>query len=136
MRATDVLVEEHRIIEGVLNTLELGSNAWKQGTCAAGFFLSAVEFIRGSLTAATTRKKKVSCSITCRSREYPIKLPLGVMLAEHEAGRQYRSQCVRLPRRFRLEIKKPSAGSLSTRSYVGLAAPAYIQRRSYPLPVG
>jgi hemerythrin-like domain-containing protein len=48
MKATNVLSEEHRVIERVLNTLEAGAGKLESGQAVRPeFFLSATDFIKG-----------------------------------------------------------------------------------------
>jgi hemerythrin-like domain-containing protein len=48
MKATDVLVDEHRVIERVLSSLEAGVDRLESGQpVRPEFFLSATDFIRG-----------------------------------------------------------------------------------------
>ena len=48
MRATEILMAEHRVIESVLDALEAGAQALNAGAdVPADFFLDAADFIRG-----------------------------------------------------------------------------------------
>ena len=91
MKATDVLVEEHRVIEGVLDSLEIGAERLENGQpVRPEFFLSATEFIRGFADGCHHQKEE---GVLFKHMEEQGMLaqgcPLGVMLAEHELGRQY-----------------------------------------------
>lgn len=91
MKATDVLSEEHRVIERVLDSLEAGANRLEAGEpISPEFFLSAVEFVRGFADGCHHRKEEGSLFVRMEaagvSREGG---PIGVMLAEHELGRQF-----------------------------------------------
>lgn len=91
MKATDVLTEEHGVILQVLNTLEQGANRLENGQpVRPEFFLSATDFIRGFADGCHHQKEE---GVLFKSMEaHGITgdgCPLGVMLAEHELGRQY-----------------------------------------------
>jgi hemerythrin-like domain-containing protein len=48
MRATDILMEEHRLIERVLDALQAAANHLSRGTAVRpGFFIDAADFIAG-----------------------------------------------------------------------------------------
>jgi hemerythrin-like domain-containing protein len=91
MKATDVLIEEHRVIEHVLNALEIGVNKLEGGQpVRPEFFKSATDFIRGFADGCHHQKEEGV--LFKHIEEQGISLqgcPLGVMLAEHELGRQY-----------------------------------------------
>jgi hemerythrin-like domain-containing protein len=91
MKATDVLTEEHRVIEGVLNALELGVNQLESGQpVRPEFFISASEFIRGFADGCHHKKEEGVLFKHMEERGVALQgCPLGVMLAEHELGRQY-----------------------------------------------
>jgi hemerythrin-like domain-containing protein len=91
MKATDVLTEEHRVIEQVLNTLEYGVNQLENGQAVRPeFFLSVTDFIRGFADGCHHQKEE---GVFFKRMEVQglsgQGCPLGVMLAEHELGRQY-----------------------------------------------
>ncbi|HEX9090220.1 MAG TPA: hemerythrin domain-containing protein [Anaerolineales bacterium] len=91
MKAMEVLMDEHRVIEGVLNSLETSVNHMESGLpVRAEFLLSAAEFIHGFADGCHHQKEEGI--LFKRMEEQGISTqgcPLGVMLAEHEAGRQY-----------------------------------------------
>lgn len=91
MKATDVLTEEHRVIEQVINSLELAANLLENGQAVRPeFFLAATDFMRGFADGCHHAKEEDV--LFKRMAEHDMATqgcPLGVMLAEHEAGRQY-----------------------------------------------
>lgn len=91
MKATEVLVEEHRVIERVLNSLEAAVNRLESGqSVPAEVFLTAVDFIRDFADGCHHRKEEGVLFNSMEANGLPdIGCPLGVMLAEHALGRQY-----------------------------------------------
>jgi hemerythrin-like domain-containing protein len=91
MKATDVLTEEHRVIEHVLNTLEIGVNRLESGQpVRPEFFLSATDFIRGFADGCHHQNEEGVLFKRMEEQGIPVQgCPLGVMLTEHELGRQY-----------------------------------------------
>jgi hemerythrin-like domain-containing protein len=91
MKATNVLSEEHRVIERVLNTLEAGAGKLESGQAVRPeFFLFATDFIKGFADGCHHMKEEGVLFKRMESNGIPVQGgPLGVMLAEHEQGRQY-----------------------------------------------
>jgi hemerythrin-like domain-containing protein len=91
MKATNVLSEEHRVIERVLNTLEAGAQRLASGqSMPPEFFLLATDFIKGFADGCHHRKEEGVLFIRMEAQGVPVQGgPIGVMLAEHELGRQY-----------------------------------------------
>jgi hemerythrin-like domain-containing protein len=91
MKATNVLSEEHRVIERVLNTLETGVGKLEGGQAVRPeFFLSATDFIKGFADGCHHQKEEGVLFKSMESNGIPVQGgPLGVMLAEHEQGRQF-----------------------------------------------
>lgn len=91
MKATQVLSEEHRVIEQVLDTLELAANRLENGQpVRPEFFLSAVDFIRGFADGCHHQKEEGVLFKHMEAAGMPVQgSPLGVMLSEHELGRKY-----------------------------------------------
>jgi hemerythrin-like domain-containing protein len=83
MRALDLLVAEHRLIEGVLEALDT------RESMPARFYLEAVEFIRGFADQAHHRKEEGVLFKAMARYGFPEDQgPVGMMLAEHEEARQ------------------------------------------------
>ena len=91
MKATDVLTEEHRVIEQFLYTLEQGAKQLEAGQAVRPeFFISATDFIRGFADGCHHQKEEGVLFKRMEEQGMPVQgSPLGVMLAEHELGRQY-----------------------------------------------
>jgi hemerythrin-like domain-containing protein len=91
MKATDVLTEEHRVIERVLDSLEFAATRLESGTpVPPEFFISTTDFIRGFADGCHHQKEEGVLFTRMEQQGLPLSgCPLGVMLAEHELGRQY-----------------------------------------------
>ena len=91
MKATDELTSEHRVIERVLNSLETAANRLESGQpVSPEFFLSATDFIRGFADGCHHQKEEGVLFTHMEGQGIALQgCPLGVMLAEHELGRQY-----------------------------------------------
>jgi hemerythrin-like domain-containing protein len=91
MKPMDELMDEHRVIERVLNTLEVSANLMESGvTVRPEFLLSAADFIRGYADGCHHTKEEGVLFAHMAEQGIPLQgCPLGVMLAEHECGRQY-----------------------------------------------
>ncbi|MDO8754466.1 MAG: hemerythrin domain-containing protein [Anaerolineales bacterium] len=89
MKATEILMEEHRVIERVLNALETAANRLLAGqTIPMDFFLKAADFIKNFADGCHHKKEEgilfVALAANGMSQETE---PLSIMLAEHEEGR-------------------------------------------------
>nr|BAL52755.1 hypothetical conserved protein [uncultured Chloroflexota bacterium] len=91
MKATEILMEEHRVIERVLNALEKAAQAVAEGASwEARFFLDAADFVRGFADGCHHKKEENVLFTTMSTCGVAVAGgPIGVMLAEHEEGRQY-----------------------------------------------
>lgn len=91
MKATDVLMEEHRVIERVIAALEAGSDRLEMGeTMRPEFFMDAVDFIKGFADGCHHRKEEGVLFQTMLAYGAPPQGgPINVMLAEHEMARTY-----------------------------------------------
>jgi hemerythrin-like domain-containing protein len=91
MKAMEILMEEHRVIEHVLNTLESSINLLEKGVqIRPEFFLSATDFMRGFADGCHHAKEEGILFYLMQQQGITEDgCPLGVMLAEHECGRQY-----------------------------------------------
>ncbi len=123
MKALDILVEEHRLIERLLNTLEIGIDLLEKGTAVRPeFFLSATDFMRGYADGCHHAKEEGVLFRYMEHQGIPDDgCPLGVMLAEHACGRQYMRALVSAARA--LQAGEPSAkrrAIMSSRSYITL----------------
>ena len=91
MRATNILMEEHRVIERVLVALETAAQKLDDGAAVRpGFFLEAAEFIRGFADGRHHHKEEGVLFTVMAGCGVPVKGgPIGVMLDDHEQARIY-----------------------------------------------
>ncbi len=89
MEATDILMDEHRLIEHVLGALERRALSLQQGTAVRiEFFLDAVDFIRNFADGCHHRKEEGALFPAMIEAGIPKEnSPIAVMLGEHEQGR-------------------------------------------------
>lgn len=91
MRPTEILMNEHRLIERVLDALEAASTRLDAGQeVRAGFFLDAADFVAGFADGTHHRKEEgvlFGAMITGGSAARGG--PIDMMLEEHEQGRAY-----------------------------------------------
>ena len=122
MKATDLLTEEHRVIERVLNSLEAGVNRLENNQpVRPEFFLSATDFIRGFADGCHHQKEEGVLFTQMETQGIPDQgCPLGVMLAEHEVGRQY-------TRALRSAAQGMQAGQTGANQRAIMSSRSYIQ---------
>ncbi|CAG1016495.1 hypothetical protein ANAEL_05649 [Anaerolineales bacterium] len=90
MKATEVLMEEHEVILRVLIALEKALTNIPSGKFNPDFFLEASDFIKNFADACHHAKEEGVLFVEMEASGVPVKGgPIGVMLAEHEQGRQY-----------------------------------------------
>lgn len=91
MKATEILMEEHRMIERVLAVLDKAAGLLEQGEdVPPDLFPKAVEFIRGFADRCHHGKEEGSLFPLLERQGVPREGgPVGVMLAEHEEGRRW-----------------------------------------------
>lgn len=91
MKATNELMEEHRVIERVLDALEAGANRLEAGEpIRPEFFLEAAAFAKGFTDGCHHQKEEGVLFTTMEKYGIPVQGgPIGVMLSEHETGRAY-----------------------------------------------
>jgi hemerythrin-like domain-containing protein len=91
MQATDILMEEHRVIERVLTALETGATRLDQGQpVRPGFFLDGAQFVKGFADGCHHRKEEGVLFETMINYGMPRQGgPVAVMLMEHEQGRVF-----------------------------------------------
>ena len=113
MEATRILMEEHRVIERVIASLEAGAKQLESGKpMRIGFFIQAAEFIKGFADGCHHRKEEgvlfpaMEAAGVARQGG-----PIGVMLAEHEQGRQLTSG-------MRQAAEKVQAGEASAKAEI------------------
>jgi hemerythrin-like domain-containing protein len=91
MEATDILMEEHRIIERVLSALETQARRLQAGSpVRPGFFLDATSFFRNFIDGCHHRKEEESFFMAMMDAGLSNQTgPVAIMIAEHEQGREY-----------------------------------------------
>jgi hemerythrin-like domain-containing protein len=91
MKATDILVEEHTVIERVLNALESAVQSLEEGgSVEPDFFMGVTEFVKGFADGCHHKKEEDVLFKAMAAHNVPVENgPIGVMLAEHEQGRVY-----------------------------------------------
>ena len=91
MKATEVLMEEHRVIERVLVSLETGADRLEAGEAIQPeFFLEATDFIKGFADGCHHAKEEGVLFIAMQANGMPAQGgPIAMMLAEHEMGRAF-----------------------------------------------
>ena len=89
MKAIEVLMQEHRVIERVLTALETGAGRLERGQAVRpGFFLEAADFVAGFADGCHHRKEEGVLFEAMVANGLPAREgPIAVMLMEHEQGR-------------------------------------------------
>jgi hemerythrin-like domain-containing protein len=90
MEATENLMEEHRVIERVLDAVELAAGRLSSGQAVpADFFLKAADFIKDFADGWHHAKEEGVLFEAMTAHGLPVRGgPVGVMLAEHDEGRR------------------------------------------------
>jgi hemerythrin-like domain-containing protein len=91
MKATQTLMNEHRVIERVLTALEIAAGRVKQGEeVRPVFFINAALFIKNYADGCHHHKEEGILFVAMNEAGMPSEGgPVGVMLAEHVQGREY-----------------------------------------------
>lgn len=91
MKATEVLMEEHRIIERVLVSLERAAGELNEGRAVRPeFFTDAADFVKGFADGCHHRKEEGVLFEALVAAGLPREVgPVGTMLSEHEQGRVF-----------------------------------------------
>ena len=91
MKATEILMQEHRVIESVLDTLQMAAQSAGDGNpVRPSFFIDAADFIRGFADGCHHHKEEGVLFKMMADNGLPTQSgPVGMMLQEHELGRQY-----------------------------------------------
>ncbi len=122
MKPTEILVEEHQVIEGLLASLEnAAGQAARGGSIRPGFFIEAADFIKGFTDGCHHRKEEgvlfpalVEAGVPARGG------PVEMMLAEHQRGRE-------LTRQLRAAAERWAGGDPSARQAVVDSALGYVK---------
>jgi hemerythrin-like domain-containing protein len=91
MTPTQVLMDEHKLILAVLDSLEEGADRLDNGDQVdPDFFLDAAEFVAGFADKCHHAKEEDILFVAMTAMDMPQDSgPVAVMLAEHDEGRQY-----------------------------------------------
>jgi hemerythrin-like domain-containing protein len=91
MKATDILMEEHRLIERFINALEAASSQLEHGRdIRPGLFMEAADFIESFAEGCHNRKEEDVLFQVMAESGFPIQSgPIAVMLHEHTQGRAH-----------------------------------------------
>jgi hemerythrin-like domain-containing protein len=91
MKATEILMDEHRVIERFITILETATKKLQKGeSVRPEFFLEASEFIRGFADGCHHQKEEGVLFKAMNTHGIPQEAgPIAVMLADHEQGREY-----------------------------------------------
>ncbi len=122
MKATDILMDEHRVIERVLLTLATAAGRLEQGQAVRpGFFLEAADFIKGFADGCHHQKEEGVLFKAMEAAGLPSSGgPVAVMLSEHEMGRAY-------TRAMRDAAQKLENGDQAARGSLVSNARAYVE---------
>jgi len=121
MKATEILMDEHRVIERVLTALEKAAQMLEGGrSIRPAFFLDAADFIKGFADGCHHRKEEGMLFVAMMAHGIPDRGgPIGVMMAEHEQGRAF-------TRGMRAAAQKLASGEGSAREAVIANARGYV----------
>jgi hemerythrin-like domain-containing protein len=121
MQATQILMEEHRIIERVLAAMETAAGRLAGGDyLRPAFFLNSALFIMNFADGCHHRKEEGVLFVAMNESGLSSQGgPIGMMLAEHEKGRQF-------TREMKDAAEKWEKGDLSARSVVIQNALGYV----------
>ena len=91
MKATDILMEEHRVIERVIAALETGADRLENGeNMRPEFFMDAADFIKGFADGCHHKKEEgVLFKTMIAFGAPPQGGPVNVMLTEHDMARTF-----------------------------------------------
>jgi hemerythrin-like domain-containing protein len=121
MKATEILMQEHRVIERVLAALETAANrAEAQEPIRPSFFVDAADFIRNFADGCHHQKEEGVLFKAMEAAGMPSDDgPIAVMLSEHEQGRAF-------TRAMADAAAKWDAGDDEARRATATAARAYV----------
>jgi hemerythrin-like domain-containing protein len=121
MKATDILMEEHRVIEKVLDSLETAANRLSAGqSIPMDFFFKAVDFIKNFADGCHHKKEEGILFVAMDANGMPQDAePVSIFLEEHEEGR-------RLTRAILEGAKRVQAGDAASTQDIAQNALNYI----------
>ncbi len=90
MQATEILKEEHRVIERVLNSLDIGAQRLADGQpVPMDFFIKTTDFVKGFADGCHHKKEEQVLFPALEENGLPREGgPVGAMLADHDEGRR------------------------------------------------
>ena len=90
MQATDILIQEHRVIEKVLDSLETAANRLSAGDAIPmDFFFKAADFIKNFADGCHHKKEEGILFVAMSANGMPQDSePVSIFLEEHEQGRR------------------------------------------------
>ena len=121
MKPTEILMEEHRVIERVLSALEKASSRLSRGEDVYLRFFSGTSVLINGFTDSYHYRKEEKILIPTLV-EYGLAKdtgPIAVMLAEHEEGR-------RLSQKLGIVIDRFQSGEIKVKDQVVISALAYV----------
>jgi hemerythrin-like domain-containing protein len=91
VKATEILMQEHRLIGKVLDYLEEAAGRLEDGEeIDPDFFIDSAEFIAGFADGRHHRKEEDILFVAMTAKDMPADAgPVAVMLHEHEQGRRF-----------------------------------------------
>ena len=91
MKATEILMNEHRLIEQALDCLEEAAGRLEDGEeIDPDFFIDAAAFVAGFADGSHHRKEEDILFVAMTEKDMPADTgPVAVMLHEHEEGRRF-----------------------------------------------
>ena len=121
MKATEILMEEHRVIERVLTSLDAAADRLdRDEPVRPGFFLDAADFVKGFADGCHHRKEEGVLFTAMVQAGLPRQAgPIAIMIAEHEQGRAYTSD-------MREAAMRWEAGEQAARAQVAENAHGYV----------
>lgn len=121
MQATDILMEEHRVIVRVLDALETAANRLSAGQAIPmDFFMKAADFIKNFADGCHHKKEEGILFSVLAANGMPRDTdPIAMMLEEHEAGRRF-------TRAMRASAERVQAGDAAALSQVTQNALGYV----------
>jgi hemerythrin-like domain-containing protein len=121
MKATDILMSEHRVIERFIHALEKAANRLDGGQeVRPGFFLEAADFIQGFADGCHHRKEEGVLFIVMAENGVSTESgPIGVMLHEHKQGRSF-------TRAMRAAAQRLNEGDLTAKQAIVESAWGYV----------
>ena len=95
MKATEILMSEHRVIERVIQAMETAATYLQLGgDVRPGFFIEAADFIKHFADGCHHKKEEGVLFTALAENSLPVNGgPVGVMLSEHEQGRAFTAPC-------------------------------------------